>query len=107
MRFADLCALFHIRKSDGALALTRAPSAPYSSLEHGGRRRSRALWRHKGRLMLSETEIVRWKKIAPSLLTLDYPDKAVAYGQGDRLESLFGCSGVSSNYLTSQKVEFN
>ena len=39
--------------------------------------------------MLSETEIVRWKRIAPSLLTLDYHDKAVVYGQGDRLESLF------------------
>jgi CRP/FNR family transcriptional regulator, cyclic AMP receptor protein len=39
--------------------------------------------------MLSETEIVRWKTIAPSLLSLDYHDKAVVYGQGDRLESLF------------------
>ncbi len=39
--------------------------------------------------MLSETEIVRWKAIAPSLLTLDYQDKAAVYGQGDRLESLF------------------
>jgi CRP-like cAMP-binding protein len=39
--------------------------------------------------MLSETEIVRWKMIAPSLLTLNYLDKAVVYGQGDRLESLF------------------
>src|SRR5208283_693777 len=38
--FADLCALFHIRKNGGALALTRAPSALYSSLEHGGRQRS-------------------------------------------------------------------
>ena len=40
-------------------------------------------------MMLSETEIVRWKTIASSLLTLDYHDKAVVYGQGDRLESLF------------------
>ena len=39
--------------------------------------------------MLSETEIVGWKTIAPSLLTVDYHDKAVIYGQGDRLESLF------------------
>ncbi len=39
--------------------------------------------------MLSETEIVRWKSIAPSILTFDYHDKAVVYGQGDRLESLF------------------
>src|SRR5262249_8405648 len=40
-------------------------------------------------MMLSETEIVRWKTIAPSLLTLDYHDKAVVYEQGDRFESLF------------------
>lgn len=39
--------------------------------------------------MLSETEIVRWKSIAPSLPTLDYHGKAVVYGQGDRLDSLF------------------
>lgn len=39
--------------------------------------------------MLSETEIVRWETIAPSLPTLDYHDKMVVYGQGDRLESLF------------------
>ncbi len=39
--------------------------------------------------MLSETEIVRWKLIAPCILTFDYHDKAVVYGQDDRLESLF------------------
>jgi CRP/FNR family transcriptional regulator, cyclic AMP receptor protein len=39
--------------------------------------------------MLSENEILRWKTIAPSLVTLDYHDKAVIYGQGDRLASLF------------------
>ena len=39
--------------------------------------------------MLSETEIVRWKTIAPTLVTSSYHDKAVVYGQGDRLESLF------------------
>ena len=41
------------------------------------------------RLMLSETEIARWKTITPSLLTLDYHDKAVVYEQGDRLSGLF------------------
>ena len=39
--------------------------------------------------MLSETEIVRWKTIAPTLVTSSYHDKAVVYGQGDRLEGLF------------------
>jgi CRP/FNR family transcriptional regulator, cyclic AMP receptor protein len=39
--------------------------------------------------MLPEKEIARWKTIAPSLLALDYHDKAVVYGQGDRLAGLF------------------
>jgi len=39
--------------------------------------------------MLSENEITRWRMIAPSLVTLDFHDRAVVYGQGDRLASLF------------------
>ena len=39
--------------------------------------------------MLSEAEIARWKSIAPSLLSLAYHNKAIVYGQGDRLASLF------------------
>jgi CRP-like cAMP-binding protein len=39
--------------------------------------------------MLSEGEITRWRLIAPSLVTLDFRDTAVVYGQGDRLASLF------------------
>ena len=39
--------------------------------------------------MLSENEIARWRTVAPSLVTLDFRDKAVVYGQGDRLASLF------------------
>ena len=39
--------------------------------------------------MLSENEITRWRTIAPSLVTLNYHDRAVVYGQGDRLASLF------------------
>ena len=39
--------------------------------------------------MLSENEITRWRTIAPSLVTLDFHDRAVVYGQGDRLASLF------------------
>lgn len=39
--------------------------------------------------MLSENEIARWRTIAPSLVTLDFHDRAVVYGQGDRLASLF------------------
>src|SRR5208337_3472971 len=39
--------------------------------------------------MLSENEIARWRMIAPSLVTLDFRDRAVVYGQGDRLASLF------------------
>jgi CRP/FNR family cyclic AMP-dependent transcriptional regulator len=40
-------------------------------------------------LMQSDIEIARWKTIAPSLLTLDYHDKSVVYGQGDKLSALF------------------
>ena len=58
-------------------------------------------------MMLSETEIARWKTIASSLLTLDYHDKAVVYGQGDRLESLFWLLRGIVKLPTSQKVEFN
>ena len=39
--------------------------------------------------MLSENEIIRWRTIAPSLVTLNFHDRAVVYGQGDRLASLF------------------
>lgn len=39
--------------------------------------------------MLSEGEITRWRLMAPSLVTLDFRDRAVVYGQGDRLASLF------------------
>ena len=39
--------------------------------------------------MVSENEITRWRMIAPSLVTLDFHDRAVVYGQGDRLASLF------------------
>lgn len=39
--------------------------------------------------MLSEDEIARWRTVAPSLVTLDFRDSAVVYGQGDRLASLF------------------
>jgi len=39
--------------------------------------------------MLSENEITRWRTIAPSLVTLNFHDRAVVYGQGDRLASLF------------------
>lgn len=39
--------------------------------------------------MLSENEITRWRTIAPSLVTFDFHDRAVVYGQGDRLASLF------------------
>jgi CRP/FNR family cyclic AMP-dependent transcriptional regulator len=39
--------------------------------------------------MLSENEITRWGMIAPSLVTLDFRDRAVVYRQGDRLASLF------------------
>jgi len=39
--------------------------------------------------MLSENEITRWRMIAPSLVTLDFHDRAIVYGQGDRLVSLF------------------
>ena len=39
--------------------------------------------------MLSEIEIAHWTTITPSLLTLDYRDKSVVYGQGDRLSGLF------------------
>jgi CRP/FNR family transcriptional regulator, cyclic AMP receptor protein len=39
--------------------------------------------------MLSENEITRWRTIAPSLVTLKFHDRAVVYGQGDRLASLF------------------
>ncbi len=39
--------------------------------------------------MLSENEIAHWRTVAPSLVTLDFRDKAVVYGQGDRLASLF------------------
>lgn len=39
--------------------------------------------------MLSEGEITRWRLIAPSLVTLDFRDRAVVYGQGYRLASLF------------------
>jgi CRP-like cAMP-binding protein len=39
--------------------------------------------------MLSETEITRWRMIAPSLVTMDFHDGAVVYAQGDRLASLF------------------
>ena len=39
--------------------------------------------------MLSEDEITRWRTIAPSLVTLDFHDRAVVYRQGDRLASLF------------------
>ncbi|WP_424360070.1 Crp/Fnr family transcriptional regulator [Methylocystis parvus] len=39
--------------------------------------------------MLSESEIARWRTIAPSLVTLDFSDRAVVYRQGDRLASLF------------------
>ena len=39
--------------------------------------------------MLSENEIARWRTVAPSLVTLDFRDRAVVYGQGDRLASLF------------------
>ena len=39
--------------------------------------------------MLSENEITRWRTIAPSLVTLDFHDRAVVYGQGERLASLF------------------
>ena len=39
--------------------------------------------------MLSENEITRWRMVAPSLVTLDFHDRAVVYGQGDRLASLF------------------
>jgi hypothetical protein len=40
-------------------------------------------------MMLSENEIARWRTVAPSLVTLDFRDKAIVYGQGDRLASLF------------------
>ncbi len=39
--------------------------------------------------MLSENEIARWRTVAPSLVTWDFRDRAVVYGQGDRLASLF------------------
>ena len=39
--------------------------------------------------MLSQNEITRWRMIAPSLVTLDFHDRAVVYGQGDGLASLF------------------
>ena len=39
--------------------------------------------------MLSENEITRWRMIVPSLVTLDFHDRAVVYEQGDRLASLF------------------
>ena len=39
--------------------------------------------------MLSENEIIRWRTVAPSLETLDFRDRAVVYGQGDRVASLF------------------
>ena len=39
--------------------------------------------------MVSENEITRWRMIAPSLVTLDFHDRAVVYGRGDRLASLF------------------
>lgn len=39
--------------------------------------------------MLAESDIIRWRMIVPSLITLDFPDRSVVYGQGDRLASLF------------------
>jgi CRP-like cAMP-binding protein len=39
--------------------------------------------------MLSESDLSRWRMTAPSLVTLDIPDRAVVYGQGDRLVSVF------------------
>src|SRR5208282_1111810 len=39
--------------------------------------------------MLSENEITRLRMIAPSLITLDFRDRAIVYGQGDRLAGLF------------------
>lgn len=39
--------------------------------------------------MLSESEITRWRMIAPSLVTKIFHDGAVVYGQGDRLASMF------------------
>lgn len=39
--------------------------------------------------MLSESEITRWRTVAPSLVPLDLNDRAVVYRQGDRLASLF------------------
>src|SRR5262249_44994141 len=65
--------------------LTRAPSVPLNTEGDS----AQALRHYRGRLMLSEAEIVRLKTIVPSLLTLDYHGKAVVYGQGDQLESLF------------------
>jgi CRP-like cAMP-binding protein len=39
--------------------------------------------------MLSGDEIARWRMIAPYCVTLDFHDRTVVYGQGDRLASLF------------------
>jgi CRP/FNR family cyclic AMP-dependent transcriptional regulator len=39
--------------------------------------------------MLSENEIVQWRRFAPSLVALDFCDRTVIYGQGDRPEHLF------------------
>lgn len=40
-------------------------------------------------MMLSENEMAHWRTVAPSLVTLDFRDRAIVYGQGDRLASLF------------------
>ena len=39
--------------------------------------------------MLSENEMTHWRTVAPSLVTLDFRDRAIVYEQGDKLASLF------------------
>ena len=39
--------------------------------------------------MLSESEMTHWRTVAPSLVTLDFRDRAIVYEQGDKLASLF------------------
>ena len=57
--------------------------------------------------MLSENEITRWRTIAPSLVTLDLHDRAVVYGQGERLASLYWLLKgiVKLTYVTERGIQ--
>lgn len=57
--------------------------------------------------MLSEQEIAHWRAVAPSLVTLDFHDRAIVYDQGDRLDCLYWVRKgiVKLSHVTEEGVQ--